>query len=156
MILITNTRRTPKHGSIHGASAGSVRQVLDGLKPGRSYRYGDTSVSPGSTKSGGFSCPKCHAVNIVLLAHSWWGSRVSGFEALNRRCRPQNECQHRRRVLELFEGDRGRARHEPCGDDRCDRWRSRCQSIISHSTFCAWGLSRSTRQLGPPLSDVES
>jgi hypothetical protein len=61
------------NGEIHCACAGSVRQVLEGLKPGGSYRYGDTSVSPGSTKSGGFSCLKCHAVNIVSLAHSWWG-----------------------------------------------------------------------------------
>jgi len=32
-----------------------------------------------------------------------------------------------------------------------DRWQSQtCQSIVSHSTFRAWRLSRSTRQLGPP------
>jgi hypothetical protein len=55
------------------------------------YRYGNTSVSPGSTKYGGFCCPKRHALNIVSLALRRGGSRVSGFEALNRQCRPQNE-----------------------------------------------------------------
>jgi hypothetical protein len=29
-------------------------KFLEGLKSGGSYRYGDTSVSPGSTKSGVF------------------------------------------------------------------------------------------------------
>src|SRR5262249_59021767 len=85
---------------IHCACAGSLCEVLEGLKPGGSYRYGDTSVSPGGTKSGVFSCPNSHAVTIsyrwliiVSLAHSWWGKRVSSFEALNQHCKPQNECQ---------------------------------------------------------------
>jgi hypothetical protein len=47
------------------------------------------------------------------------------------------------------------AQHDPCGDDRRDRWQSQtCQSIVSHSTFCAWRLSRSDRHLEPPLSAV--
>src|SRR5262249_44354845 len=71
---------------------------LGRTKTGGPYRYGDTSVSSGGTKSGGFSCPNDHAVtisyrwlNIVSLAHLWWGSRVSSFEALNQHCWPQNE-----------------------------------------------------------------
>src|SRR5262245_26852965 len=52
------------NSTLHGASAGSVREVLVGLKPGCSYRYGDTSVSLGANKSGGFSCPNDHAVTI--------------------------------------------------------------------------------------------
>jgi hypothetical protein len=43
---------------------------LEGLKSGGSYRYGDTPVSPGSTKSEGFSCQKGQTVNIVSLASS--------------------------------------------------------------------------------------
>jgi hypothetical protein len=51
------------------------------------------------------------------------------------------------------EGDRRRAWYERWGDDRRDRWRSQTrQPIVSHSTFCAWLLSQSARQLGPPLS----
>ena len=45
--------------------------VLEGLIAGGPYRYGDTSVFAGGTKSGGFSCPNDHAVNIVALAHPW-------------------------------------------------------------------------------------
>ena len=39
--------------TIHGASAGSVRKVLEGLKSGGSYRYGDTSVFAGGIKPRG-------------------------------------------------------------------------------------------------------
>jgi hypothetical protein len=43
-----------------------------------------------------------------------------------------------------FKGGRRRARHDPCGAGRHDRWQSStCQSIVSYSTFCAWRLSRS-------------
>jgi hypothetical protein len=74
--------------SIKARGSGRIKpeqdRSWDPETPRPPYRYGDTSVSPGSTKSGGFSCPKCHAVNLVSLAHSWGGSRVSGFEALNR------------------------------------------------------------------------
>jgi hypothetical protein len=69
-------------------------QFLEGLNSAGPYRYGDTSVSPGSTKSGGFSCPNSHAINIVIAGlFVVGGSRVSGFEALRHHCWPQDEYQ---------------------------------------------------------------
>jgi hypothetical protein len=72
--------------TLHCVSAGSVREVLEGLKPGDPYRYGNTSVSPGGTKSMDFSCPKGDAVTIsyrwliiVSVAHSWRGKQCLEF-----------------------------------------------------------------------------
>ena len=71
---------------------------------------------------------------------------VSGFEALDCHCKPQDRPASTLKMSSsgTFKGGRRRARHDPCGAGRHDRWpSSTCQSIVSYSTFCAWRLSRS-------------
>src|SRR5437868_13495318 len=50
----------------HCACAGSLHEVLEGLKPRPIPLMAKVGI-PRQPKSGGFSCPKGHAVNIVSL-----------------------------------------------------------------------------------------
>src|SRR5262249_62353271 len=76
----------------YAAAMHCIREVLEALKPGGPYRYGDTSVSSGGTKSGGFSYPNGHALNIVIA-----GSFVVGKPCLRFRS-AQSSLQVTKRV----------------------------------------------------------